>query len=222
MTQIADWLLTPERVAIHRPTATAVVADLHLGYAQARQRRGDAVPVPPLATVLSGLRRAVERTEARRLVIAGDLFEEGRYAAELAPELRRWLDAVGLELIGVAPGNHDRGLATTDWPWRPDGVELGQWRIVHGDAELPAGAVVHGHVHPCLRWGGQAAPCYLATADRLVLPAFSTDAAGGNVLGDGKWREYRCLTIVGGEVLDFGIVGEMRRTLTSRGRLSSG
>src|SRR5438270_5847367 len=31
-----DWLLTPVRAAVHLPTATAVVADLHLGYELAR------------------------------------------------------------------------------------------------------------------------------------------------------------------------------------------
>jgi metallophosphoesterase superfamily enzyme len=77
------------------------------------------------------------------------------------------------------------------------------------------GSVVHGHIHPCLRWGGQAAPCYLLTSDRLVLPAFSTDAAGVNVLGDRRWSKYQCQAIVGGEVLDFGRVGEMRRRLVS-------
>ena len=39
-----DWLLTPYRAAIHLPTATAVIADLHLGYDQVRQRGGEAVP----------------------------------------------------------------------------------------------------------------------------------------------------------------------------------
>ena len=37
-----DWLLTAQRVAIHVPTRTAVLADLHLGYDAARQRRGEA------------------------------------------------------------------------------------------------------------------------------------------------------------------------------------
>ena len=31
-----EWLLTPERVAVHLPTSTGVVADLHLGYEEAR------------------------------------------------------------------------------------------------------------------------------------------------------------------------------------------
>src|SRR5262249_24855004 len=38
-----DWLLTAARTAIHRPTATAILSDLHLGYAEARRRNGEAV-----------------------------------------------------------------------------------------------------------------------------------------------------------------------------------
>jgi metallophosphoesterase superfamily enzyme len=55
-----------------------------------------------------------------------------------------------------------------------------------------------------------AAPCYLQRRDRLVLPAFSRDAAGVNVLSDARWQEYRCWIIAGDRVLDFGEVAEVR------------
>ncbi len=208
MSPSTDWLLTPQRVAVHRPTATAVVADLHLGYAEARQRSGEAVPVRPLDEVLRGLRTVVQRHAVCRLIVAGDLFEDGRAAASVA--LRPWLEGVGLELIGVVPGNHDRGL-TEEWPLFPDGIDLGGWRIVHGDGPLPAGRVVHGHVHPCIRFGSLKAACYLESEDRLVLPAFSPDAAGVNVLSEGRWRAYRCWVIAGERVLDFGTIATLRR-----------
>jgi metallophosphoesterase superfamily enzyme len=76
--------------------------------------------------------------------------------------------------------------------------------VVHGDAELPAGRAVHGHTHPCLRGAGWTAPCYLVGAKRLVLPAFSIDAAGVNVRGVKNWASYRCCVIAGDRVLDFG------------------
>ena len=72
----SDWLLTPQRVAVHVPTRTAVVADLHLGYDQARQRRGEAVPLTGLDDLLHALAVVVPRAGVRRLVIAGDLFED--------------------------------------------------------------------------------------------------------------------------------------------------
>ncbi len=207
----ADWLLTPERLAVHLPTRTAVAADLHLGYDQARRRRGDAVPLAGLDDLLHALARLGPRHGLRRLVIAGDLFEDAAGRA-LVPDLLRWLSEHGLELAGIAPGNHDRGLARAEplLPVCPDGVRLGDWLVVHGDGALPPGRLVLGHFHPVLRWGRRlAAPCYLVAEGRIVLPALSPDAAGVNVLGARRWRGHRCAAVAGDSVLDFGEVSRL-------------
>jgi putative SbcD/Mre11-related phosphoesterase len=208
-----DWLLTPERAALHLPTATAVVADLHLGYDQVRRRGGEAVPAVGLEEALAGLGAVLFRHDVRRLVIAGDLFEDGRCAGQAA-ELLRWLEAAGVELTGVVPGNHDRGLSKSAavLPVVAEGVLLGGWRVVHGDGRLPRGRLVHGHVHPVLRWGPHVvAPCYLVGERRIVLPAFSADAAGVGVLDDPRWRRFRCCAIADTDVLDFGPLGDLAR-----------
>jgi hypothetical protein len=49
-----------------------------------------------------------------------------------------------------------------------------------------------------------------------VLPAYSDDAAGVNVRGDRRWRDFRCLVIAGDEVLDFGELGALGRRATQR------
>ena len=72
-----EWLLSPARVAVHLPSATAVLADLHLGYNDARRRDGEAVPPADLALILSPLRCVLAAHSVRRVVIAGDLFEAG-------------------------------------------------------------------------------------------------------------------------------------------------
>jgi metallophosphoesterase superfamily enzyme len=203
-----------QRVAIHLPSATAVAADLHLGYGQARRRGGDAVPEPDLAEQLAPLRAALERHDARRLVLAGDVLEDGKREKGVLKYLIDWLAEASVELVGLVPGNHDLGLCAEGVPVCRGGVTLGQWRVVHGDGELPAGPVVHGHEHPCLRWDGRrAVPCYLFAEGRLVLPAYSADAAGGNVLGVALWSNYRCAAIAGEQVLDLGPVGALRAHL---------
>jgi putative SbcD/Mre11-related phosphoesterase len=204
-----DWLLTPHRVAVHRPTATAVAADLHLGYAEARRRGGEAVPVPSLDDLLVPLRRALDEAGVRRLVVAGDLFEAGA-RPELVAGLVDWIVCHGVELVAVVPGNHDRGLKAQDGlPVAMGAVRLGDWLVVHGDGELPAGRVVHGHVHPCLRLRGAAVPCYLIREARLVLPAYSAEAAGVDVR-DG-WDGLGCHAIVGGRVLQLGDMRDLRK-----------
>ena len=205
------WLLTAARAAIHTPTRTAVVADLHLGYGEARRRGGEAVPLPHVAGLLAPLVSACHRHGANRLVIAGDLFEAGM-ATDLLREFLAVLQTHALELVAVVPGNHDRGIshAADVLPLCPDGYSLGKWHIVHGDGPLPDGSVVQGHEHPWFRWSTNAnAPCYLLGPQHLILPAYSTDAAGVNVLRRPRWRGFRCAVIVGDEVLDFGPVADL-------------
>jgi metallophosphoesterase superfamily enzyme len=209
-----DWLLTPARAAIHLPTATAVVADLHLGYAEARCRAGEAVPTVSLANQLSALTHVFSLHSVRRLVVAGDWFEAG-FRATVAAEFASWLSQHDLELVAVIPGNHDRGLKGNGrLPIYGKGFRLDEWQIVHGDGEMPVGRFVQGHVHPCLRWGlGLSAPCYLVGEDRLILPAFTAEAAGVNVLGKREWAAFRCCAIAGDKVLDFGEVRNLGRKL---------
>ncbi len=78
-----DWLLTPHRAAVHLPTATGVIADLHLGYDEVRRRRGDAVPAFDAREVLARLEQLAQHG-VRRLLIAGDLCEDGRSPGPLA------------------------------------------------------------------------------------------------------------------------------------------
>jgi metallophosphoesterase superfamily enzyme len=213
----AEWLLTAERVAVHLPTATAVVADLHLGYAEVRRRTGEAVPTVRLAETLAPLRTVLARQRCARLVIAGDLFEAG-WCPRFGAELHAWLEQAGVELAGVVPGNHDRGLAEGVLPVCPGGVELGDWRVLHGDGDLPAGRLVCGHFHPWLRWGPVSSPCYLVGPSSIVLPAFSADARGASVRRVPGWRRHRCCAVAGDEVLDLGTLG----TLDKRSRSQPG
>jgi putative SbcD/Mre11-related phosphoesterase len=206
-----EWLLTPELTAVHLPTATAVLADLHLGYSEARQRGGEAVPAFNLDTALQPLGRAIVSHGIRRLVIAGDLFEAAADAV-LVGALITWIRRAGVDLAGVVPGNHDRGIEHHPLPLCPEGLSLGRWRVVHGDGALPVGRVVHGHLHPCVRLGnGLSAPCYLTSRERIILPAFSADACGVDVLGMTAWPAYRCCVPVAEQVLDFGAVAAVRR-----------
>jgi metallophosphoesterase superfamily enzyme len=230
-----DWLLTPQRVAVHLPTRTAVVADLHLGYAEARRRRGDAVPRESVPQLLEPLRRVERQYMTRQLVIAGDLLEDNDCCEALA-EFLEWLHQSEMDRITVVPGNHDRGLeasplARSCLPLCPQGIDVGEWRIVHGEGSLPEAPVVHGHFHPCLRWSpkrranrprfsrGRFAPdtidgpCYLSGPGRLILPAFSKEAAGVNILPVRRWRALHCHVVVGNHVLDLGAVSALRRKL---------
>jgi metallophosphoesterase superfamily enzyme len=211
MRVLDDWELTPARAAVHLPTRTAVVADVHLGYCEARRRDGDAVPAAPVGAALAPLRPALAARGVRQIIIAGDLFETGP-SQGLVNELLAWLRGQLIEIVAVIPGNHDRGIAKIGGlTLHERGFDLGSWHVIHGDGPRPAGRVLQGHEHPVLRWGnGLSAPCYLVAADHVILPAYSADAAGVNVLSGERRDAYRCYAIAGDGILDFGELGTIR------------
>src|SRR4051794_21218701 len=99
-----DWELTPQRVAIHRPTRTAVIADLHMGYQEARRRSGEAVPLVDWEMTLGPLLRVFREHDVESLAVAGDLFER-RYDAALWLGFQSILAQSEVTFLGLAPGN---------------------------------------------------------------------------------------------------------------------
>jgi uncharacterized protein len=195
-----EWRLLPQRFALHEPSAIAVLADLHLGYTAARQRLGDAIPWRTVAEEMQPLIDAAKSLDVCALIIAGDLFERG-YDASLYQHFLEVLTRVDIALLGVVPGNHDRGLdKATDLPIFPDGYDLAGWQIVHGDQPIANTPVIMGHWHPAIRLGRRKVPCFLANHQQLILPAFSLDAAGVDVRADPAWRDWDCYAIDGKDV----------------------
>jgi metallophosphoesterase superfamily enzyme len=189
-----QWRLLPQRFAVHEPTATAVLADLHLGYSAARQLQGDAIPWRSVADEMQPFAEVASSLGVRAIIVAGDLFESG-YDAAIFQQFLDVLAGTDLRLLGVVPGNHDRGIdKATDVPLFPAGYHLGGWRIIHGD-QPQEGQMVMGHWHPAIRKGRRKAPCFLIRGRQLILPAYSLDAAGVDVQGDARWKEWKSLVV---------------------------
>jgi len=218
-----EWELTPERVAIHLPSATAVLADLHLGYHAARRRRGEAVPLPTLDDLLAPLAQILRLWSLSRVVVAGDLFEDGVDPA-VVHSLHGWLRRHETKLFAVVPGNHDRGLAdgVPGIEVYPEGYCLQSWLVVHGDRPIRNRTMVCGHWHPSLRIGLRHYPCYLLGKRRLLLPAYCSEARGVSVKTFRTWQLDRCFVPVDHEVLDFGKLQDVRNALGGRKARSHG
>jgi metallophosphoesterase superfamily enzyme len=214
-----EWLLTPHRLALHEPTRTAVIADLHLGYSAARRRAGDAVPAVSLDDELLPLKRACAELDLRSLVIAGDLCES-RWDERTIDRFLAILSDCRLTLTAVTPGNHDRGHGDFGHriPLTPDGALVGRWRVLHGETPGPRGPTVIGHLHPA--WHSR--PCFLVGPKRIVLPAFSADAAGGNVEGRSQWLGHLAIVIEGNRLVDRGPVVQRPKTTRPARRLGRG
>jgi putative SbcD/Mre11-related phosphoesterase len=220
------WQLTPEGAAIHPDEQTAVIADVHLGYEWARGAAGDCVPAHSLAETIGRLGRLLDRGPITRLVVAGDLVESSRPCPRTTDDLRRlrdWLGLRGVKLF-VLEGNHDRARARTRGrlPHRKSHATatctIAGWTVGHGHFPLAGARTISGHLHPVLRVAGTRAPCFLAGAGRIILPAFSANAAGWDVATGRIPREWlasalRCFVSTGLGLLDFGPLPELRRRL---------
>lgn len=173
--------LWPERAAFDPESRSLLVADAHLGKAQAFRRLGVPVPGGTTADNLQTLSRLVERTGALGIVFLGDLLHarHGRSPAVLeAVALWRSRHA-GLDLRLVR-GNHDSragdpppgwGVEVVDEPW-----PLGPWALCHHPDPVPGTYVLAGHLHPAVAVGRGVdrlrLPCFHFGAEVGVLPAF--------------------------------------------------
>jgi putative SbcD/Mre11-related phosphoesterase len=226
-----DWQLTPEGAAIHTGEQTGVVADLHLGYEWARGAAGDCVIAHSLGETLTRLALIFARVAVTRLIVAGDLVESSRPCRRTRNDvqrLREWLTGRGVSLV-VLEGNHDiRASAASrlnvlgDTPMLSTCVVAG-WTIGHGHKPILGERTISGHHHPVLRVQRNVAPCFLVGPGRVVLPAFSANAAGcdvGAVALPDDWQKkpFRCIVSTGSELLDFGMLSHLRRQLRLQAR----
>jgi len=220
------WQLTPEGAAIHPGERTAVIADLHLGYEWARGAAGDCVIAHSLEETLARLSLVLGRAALARLIVAGDLVESPRPCPHTSADVHRfraWLAERGVDLL-VVEGNHDRSVFLSSQGISrvahllPATCAVAGWTIGHGHRPLTGTRTISGHHHPVLRCGGTTAPCFLVGPGRIVLPAFSSNAAGCDVASasiPADWRtaRLRCIASTGSELLDFGPIPALRRRL---------
>jgi uncharacterized protein len=215
----SGWFLAAEGAAVCVKARAAVVADLHLGYEWARGAGGDMVPPHSLAETLEKLICLFDRCAIDRLIVAGDFVESRQpcdRTKEEVDELRAWLADRGVTLECLA-GNHD----PTESPPLPCTRRLSGWTIGHGHMPIRAKRLMIGHFHPVVRGSDVQAPCFVVSSDLIILPAFSSNAAGKCVtqlgLPHGWYKPHaRVIAGLGDEVLDFGTVAELRMALKAK------
>lgn len=157
---------------------TLIVSDLHLETGTSLARRG--VHVPPFDTVatLGELRKLLDETRARRLLLLGDSFHSADAHQSIDGEAMAQLQAITghVETVWVT-GNHDphppQGLGGTC----VDVLALGEVIFRHIPAAIPAGCCeIAGHLHPgasvVQRGHRNHGKCFVNDHRRLIMPAF--------------------------------------------------
>lgn len=184
-------VLMPQRAVYLAARRVLLVADLHLGKADAARAEGAPVSARVVSAMqekhLARLREAVVVSGAERVIVLGDLLHAPVGLSDAMVEgVRRWRGAVAAE-IDVVPGNHDRKLERVAAGWGMNVLEprvrIGAFELVHDPAEMSGEAFAWcGHLHPAVRLsgGGDALrlPAFHVKERVGVLPAFTTMAAG--------------------------------------------
>ena len=192
-TQVAGLALRllPQRAAFLPDAGLLLVADLHLGKAQAFRRLGVPVPGGTTADTLARLDETLAATSARGIVFLGDLIHSARSRAPAAWEaVTRWRERHGDVAMTLVRGNHDRHAGDPPPEWRMTCVEapwtpLPGWPLAlsHHPDPVPGAYVLAGHVHPVAWLGGRAhdrlrLPCFHLGPQVGLLPAFGAFTGG--------------------------------------------
>jgi DNA ligase-associated metallophosphoesterase len=158
------------------------VADLHLGKAERMARRGGTL-LPPFETreTLERLAREIAALDPAVVVCVGDSLDDDAAVGGLDGACRERLGALVSTRRWIwVSGNHDPA------PSRLGGEAVAAWRVeglVFRHIAAPgARGEISGHYHPkatiCLRGRRLRRRCFLADADRWILPAFGTYTGG--------------------------------------------
>ena len=156
-----------------------VVSDLHLGKSERIARRGGAL-LPPYDTVetLSRLADDIEATAPRTVICLGDSFDDLRAADSLAEAER---DTIARLQAGRRwywlEGNHDPGPVDLGGE-HVAALSLGPLTFRHVADPADGTGEVSGHYHPKARIRHMSRPCFMADANRLILPAYGCYTGG--------------------------------------------
>lgn len=178
-------LLLPHKALYWPRERLLAVADIHFGKAAAFRAQG--VPVPHGTTMenLAALDAALAAVDVAHLVFLGD-FLHAQAAHAATDALLAWRARHHGLRITVVRGNHDRhagdpaaqlALDVVDEPY-----DVAPLAFCHHPDFPAAGHVVAGHVHPVYRLSDRREalrlPCFVAGAQRTILPAFGAFTGG--------------------------------------------
>jgi DNA ligase-associated metallophosphoesterase len=182
--------LLADRAVFWPARQTLLLADVHLGKSATFRTLG--VPVPEsTAKDLSRITRLIEQTQARRIVILGDLIhaKSGRQP-EVLDSIANWRQLHSEIEMLLIRGNHDRasGRIPLEWniqeveePFMDDGFVL-----THDQPCDPERPTFAGHIHPTVHlpdYDGSIAtvPCFVFDERCAILPAFGSFTGGYKV-----------------------------------------
>ncbi|MET0309581.1 MAG: ligase-associated DNA damage response endonuclease PdeM [Sphingomonas sp.] len=170
--------------ALYWPAREALlVADLHFEKASWFASKGQMLPPYDSLATLAELTALVDRTGARELWCLGDSFHDSAGCERLPDEARALLTSLTARLDWRwITGNHDSLLIDHCGGTIHEEAEVDGLVLRHEAEPRDPCPELSGHFHPKLRVsvrGRQVARrCFVATATKLILPAFGALTGG--------------------------------------------
>jgi len=160
-----------------------LVADLHLEKASWFARLGQLLPPYDSHATLSALAAEIEKTGAKRLYCLGDSFHDRFGCERLSPASRALLEQMTGRLDWTwIVGNHDPGFADHCGGRIVEEEEIAGIVLRHEAVAGDSRPEISGHFHPKLRLSlnGRriSRRCFVASAHKLILPAFGALTGG--------------------------------------------
>ncbi|MEF8879888.1 MAG: metallophosphoesterase [Candidatus Thermoplasmatota archaeon] len=225
--------------ALHLPKKNVVIiSDLHLGVEGVLRSEGVSLPQYQKKIILERLKKILKKYKPETLIVNGDfkhnfgknLWQEWREVNEITDFLREQTEIILLR------GNHDNFLKTiavkNDIPFKQK-YQIENIVILHGHKEKNIEKdkrKIIAHEHPFIKIRDKvgatlSSPCFLASENTVVMPAFSPVASGTNMITSEKKEllspflkkimiekfEVYAITDVG--LLDFSSIGKLRKVV---------
>jgi DNA ligase-associated metallophosphoesterase len=178
-----DFLASPEGALFWPAEKALLVADLHLEKASWFARLGQLLPPYDSLATLSALDREVGQTGVTRLFCLGDSFHDKGGCDRLPIAARDLLTSMTerLDWIWIV-GNHDAGFIDHCGGRIEEECEVAGVILRHEAVENDPRPEMSGHFHPKLRLNlrGRSVSrrCYVASATKLILPAYGAFTGG--------------------------------------------
>ena len=170
--------------ALHWPAEQALlVADLHLEKASWFAAGGQLLPPYDSLATLQALAGEIEAAGVTRLYCLGDSFHDRFGCDRLPADARSLLTGLTSRLDWVwIVGNHDAGFADHCGGRVEEECEVGGIILRHEAVAGEPRPEVSGHYHPKLRLSlrGRSVSrrCFVASATKLILPAYGAFTGG--------------------------------------------
>lgn len=174
--------LSVHRVAFWEKHRMLIASDTHLGKSAYFRKNGIQIPSGVLTADLRRLQSLTESFNAKTILVVGDMFHHD-FNSDVEV-FKNWKQNFPHIRFILVKGNHDRlsqkqyahlGIEVFE-----DGLQVDNLYFTHAFTCANAdGFCITGHVHPGVYIQGKAnqairLPCFVESADHLVLPAYSS------------------------------------------------